>query len=71
MKGKVEDILKKADFSKGSNYKEELRDELFHTSSANILKFPPNRELSDDELDMIAAAGLYEDSYDDDDDDKE
>ena len=63
MKKDVEQILKNADFSKGSNHKEELREVLFGNQSAKIVKFGMNRELSDDELDMISAAGLYEEQY--------
>lgn len=65
MKKDVEQILKNADFSKGSNHKEELREMLFGNQSAKIVKFGINRELSDDELDMISAAGLYEEQYKD------
>lgn len=63
MKKDVEQILKNADFSKGSNHKEELREMLFGNQSAKIVKFGMNRELSDDELDMVSAAGLYEEKY--------
>lgn len=63
MKKDVEQILKNADFTKGSNHKEELREVLFGNQSAKIVKFGMNRELSDDELDMVSAAGLYEEKY--------
>ena len=63
MKKDVEQILKNADFTKGSNHKEELREMLFGNQSAKIVKFGMNRELSDDELDMVSAAGLYEEKY--------
>ena len=63
MKRDIEKILKNADFAKGSNHKEELRAMLFNNNSAKIVKFPMNRELSEDELDMVSAAGLYEEKY--------
>ena len=63
MKKDVEQILKNADFTKGSNHKEELREMLFGNQSAKIVKLGMNRELSEDELDMVSAAGLYEEKY--------
>ena len=68
MKDNVENIFKKADFSKGSNHKEELRKTLFESNNkvAKIVKFKQNQELSEDELDMISAAGLYEEKRKDD-----
>ena len=71
MKDNVENIFKNADFSKGSNHKEELRKKLNNkdNKTARVLQFKQNQELSDDELEMISAAGLYEDHYKDDKDD--
>ena len=65
MKDNVENIFKKADFSKGSNHKEELRKTLFESNNkiAKIVKFKQNQELSEEELDLISAAGLYEEHY--------
>ncbi len=64
MRNDIEKLIKNADFSKGSNQKEELREELFGDGNkAKIIKFEVGKELSDDELEYIAAAGLYEDEY--------
>ena len=66
MKDNIENIIKKADFSKGSNQKEELRKKLFGDGNdAKIVKYNGVRELSDDELGLISAAGLYEEQYKD------
>ena len=47
----VEEILKKADFTQGSNHKEKLRELLFSERSLD----KKNCELSDEELDLDAA----------------
>ena len=66
MKHDIDTIFKNADFSKGSNYKEELRHELFaDDGSAKVVKFSTKKELTEDELDLISAAGLYEEQYKD------
>ncbi len=60
----IEKILRNADFSAGSNHKDNLREQLFgNSNSARIVKFNMNRELDDDELEMISAAGLIEEKY--------
>ncbi len=60
----IEKILRNADFSAGSNHKDNLREQLFGNSGGTkIVKFPINRELRDDELEMISAAGLIEEKY--------
>ncbi|MBE6014607.1 MAG: hypothetical protein E7241_04490 [Lachnospiraceae bacterium] len=77
MKGNVEDIFKRANFTEGSNHKEELRGKLFAEGSrTNVRPFPKYRklsesdlvELTDGELEMIAAAGYYDEVKKDDDD---
>ena len=58
----IEDIFIKADFARGSNHKATLRDCLFISKGkGNMVQFPTGRELSEDELGMISAAGLFED----------
>ena len=59
----IEKLIKNADFSAGSNHKEELRQKLFGNNSAKIVKFKVNRELNEDELEMISAAGMIEEQY--------
>ena len=59
----IEKILRNADFSAGSNHKDNLREELFGSNGAKIVKVHMNRELNDDELEMISAAGLIEEKY--------
>ena len=59
----IEKLIKNADFSAGSNHKEELREQLFGGNSAKIVKFQTNRELNEDELEMISAAGMIEEQY--------
>lgn len=64
MRDNIENIIKKADFSKGSNHKEELRNQLFgNDNSAKIVKFKVGKELTEDELELVSAAGLYEEKY--------
>lgn len=64
MRDNIEDLIKKADFSKGSNQKAELKKELFGDGNkAKIVKFEVGKELTDDELEYISAAGLYEEEY--------
>ncbi len=64
MRDNIESLIKKADFSKGSNHKEELKTELFGDGNkAKIIKLEVGKELSDDELEYISAAGLYEEEY--------
>ena len=68
----IEDIFTKADFTRGSNHKVILRDRLFISpKSGNTIPFPSGRELSEDELDMISAAGFFEDYHKKDKDDDE
>lgn len=69
MRKDIDKLFRDADFTKGSNHKEQLRNQLFNNQSAKIVKFPMNRELSEDELDMVSAAGLYEEKYSDNNDD--
>jgi len=51
----LEKLLSKTDFSKETNFKETLRDRLFSGGEVKTLSF--ERELSDDELDFVNAAG--------------
>ena len=65
----VEELFRKADFTAGSNYKDELRNKLFAAKTAQTAKpvkktanvYHPvfGRGLSDDELGM-AAGGMVE-----------
>ncbi len=48
------DLLKKADFSKETDLKERLFRQLF---SEHILAFPNREQLTDDETEMVFAAG--------------
>ena len=56
----VEMILKKADFSSGSDHKERLRELLFHAYDGTGVG--AGRVLSDEELDL-AAAGVGNTSF--------
>ena len=47
----VEEILKKADFTQGSNHKEKLRELIFSEGSLDKI----DCELSDEDLDLAAA----------------
>ena len=49
-----EELLQKADFSKESNLREKLEKELF---SNNTIDFMKDRKLSDEDLEILAAAG--------------
>ena len=53
----VEEILKKADFTQGSNHKEKLRELLFSEGSLD----KKDCELSDEELDLAAAGKIIAD----------
>lgn len=60
----IEDIFTKADFTSGSNHKVILKDRLFISNKGgNTIPFPLGRELTEDELDMVSAAGFFEDYY--------
>lgn len=48
----IEQLLKEADFSAGSNHKQKLHDKLF---DSNVVSFPGREEvLSDDQLENVA-----------------
>ena len=56
MKANVEEILLRANFTKGSNHKEKLRDRLF---GDRLVK------MSEEELGMVAAAGCFDEYKED------
>ncbi len=51
----LEKLLKKSDFSKETNFKEALRDRLL--AGGNVTRIDFGRELTDDELGFVNAAG--------------
>jgi len=51
----IEKLFGRADFSKETSFKNTLHDKLFAGGGANVLSFA--KELSDDELGLVNAAG--------------
>ena len=52
---KIRNMLNGADFSKETDLKERLRAQLF---GAKVVAFPTRRQLADDDLEYVNAAGL-------------
>ena len=52
---KMRNMLNRADFSKETDLKERLRTQLF---GAKIVAFPSRRQLADDDLAYVNAAGV-------------
>lgn len=59
MTERLENMFRQADFTRGSSFQEELRNRLFgERKRAKIL--PMTGAMSDDMLEMVAAAGTHE-----------